>query len=302
MEPIREGMSGAAVGDIQDRLTSLGYEIDQHEVETSTFGRSTARAVARFRLEHGIDLDQQVDTECWAALVDETYQLGDRTLYLRLPNYHGRDVRDLQTRLNILGFSCGEPDGYYGVHTEAAVKQFQETVGLLGDGMAFQDTFDAIDRLQHVWAGKPAKGPHPMGGMGFARAASVLEETKLAICGEDPIARNVAARVWNLAGATTEHSGLDLVRSADVAASDCRCVLVISSARPKRRRGITVSASDPDTLPLRLRAAIHSARRKVPVVRIELPVEVDSDGTFTVGDSQSYAVMLLDAICSAFGD
>lgn len=302
MEPIREGMSGAAVEDIQDRLTNLGYEIDRDEVASSTFGRSTARAVALFRLEQGLDLSQEVDTECWATLVDESYQLGDRTLYLRLPNYHGRDVRDLQTRLNILGFSCGEADGYYGVHTEAAVKQFQENVGLLGDGMAFQDTFDAIDRLHHVWAGKPAKGPHPMGGMGFARAASVLEETKLAICGEDPIARNVAARVWNLASATTDNSGLELVKAPEDASKGCLCVLLVSSSRPKRRSGINVSASDPDTLPLRLRAAIQSARRKVPLVRIELPVEGDGSGSFTTSDSQSFAVMLLDAICSAFSE
>ncbi len=302
MEPIREGMSGAAVEDIQDRLASLGYEIDRQEFDAHAFGRTTARAVARFRLDHGIDLAQEVDAACWAALVDETYQLGDRTLYLRLPNYHGRDVRQLQERLNILGFSCGEADGYYGVHTEAAVKQFQENVGLLGDGMAFQDTFDAIDRLHHVWAGKPAAGPHPMGGMGFARAASVLEETRLAICGDDPIARNVAARLWNLAGATTENCGLELVRSADAASPDVRCVLTISASRPKRRSGMTVSASNPDTLPLRLRAAIHSARRKVPQVRIELPVEDSGDGSFTVSDSQQYAVMLLDAICSAFSE
>ena len=302
MDPIHEGATGVAVEDIQERLGSLGYTIDEAERAESLFGQSTANSVARFRFDHDLPLGTTVDTATWSALVDEGYNLGDRTLYLRLPNFHGRDVRQLQERLNILGFSCGESDGFYGVHTEAAVRLFQESVGLLGDGMAFQETYDAIERLRHVWAGKPANGPHPMGGMGFARAASVLEETKLAICGEDPIARNVAARVWNLAGATTEHSGLDLVRSADVVASDCRCVLVISSARPKRRRGITVSASDPDTLPLRLRAAIHSARRKVPVVRIELPVEVDSDGTFTVGDSQSYAVMLLDAICSAFAD
>ena len=175
METIREGARGAAVEDIQERLGSLGYEIDASETADASFGPSTGTAVARFRLDHGLSLGKEVDAPTWIALVDECYQLGDRTLYLRLPNFHGNDVRQLQERLNILGFSCGEVDGVYGVHTEAAVKLFQESIGVLADGMAFPDTFDAIERLKHVWAGKPAAGPHPMGGMGFARAASVLE-------------------------------------------------------------------------------------------------------------------------------
>ena len=42
MEAIREGASGVAVEDIQDRLTSLGYEIDGDEASSTTFGPSTA--------------------------------------------------------------------------------------------------------------------------------------------------------------------------------------------------------------------------------------------------------------------
>lgn len=122
MEPIKEGATGAAVEDIQERLGSLGYTIDAPERDEKTFGRSTATAVARFRLDHGLTLGDAVDAATWSALVDESYQLGDRTLYLRLPNFHGRDVRQLQERLNILGFSCGEVDGFYGAHTEAAVQ------------------------------------------------------------------------------------------------------------------------------------------------------------------------------------
>ena len=117
MEPIREGASGAAVEDIQERLGSLGYKIDEKEAAEKTFGHSTATAVARFRLDHGLSLGDVIDTATWAALVDECYQLGDRTLYLRLPNFHGNDVRQLQERLNVLGFSCGAVDGQYGAPT-----------------------------------------------------------------------------------------------------------------------------------------------------------------------------------------
>ena len=302
MNPIREGASGAAVEDIQERLGKLGYAISRDELHAKSFGSSTSSAVAKFRLDHGIALGTDVDATTWSTLVDEGYVMGDRTLYLRLPNFHGADVRFLQNCLNILGFSCGEADGLYGPHTEAAVKQFQESQGMLADGMAFPDTFDAIERLHHVWAGKPAAGPHPMGGMGFARAAGVLESVQLSITAEDPISRNVAGRIWNLASATTDKSGLDLVTDVQHAREDDRAVLVLTTAPlPDRSSKVAnIVIDDFDTLPLRLRTAIESARTPVAFVRLELPFGVDYDGTFTVSDAQTYAVLLLDAICAAF--
>lgn len=300
MEPIREGASGAAVEDIQERLASVGYDVDEGERSSSTFGPSTARAVARFRVDHDLDLGREVDAPTWQTLVDECYELGDRTLYLRLPNFHGRDVRQLQERLNILGFSCGKVDGFYGVFTEAAVKEFQESVGLLADGMAFPSTFDAIERLRHVWAGKAGAGPHPQGGMSYARAASVLENSRIAITGTDPIARNVAGRVWNLASATTEASGLVLVDEADAAPKDARAVIVVSSGpRGTGDAMPSVALDESDTLPLRLRTAIQGSRATVPQVRVELPVSEAAYGSFTTGDAQTDAVLLLDAICGA---
>lgn len=301
MEPITEGMSGAAVEDIQERLASLGYAIDESERDTGEYGRSTALAVTRFRLDHDLPLGETVDAPAWALLVDECYQLGDRTLYLRLPNFHGNDVRQLQERLNILGFSCGTPDGMYGVHTEAAVKQFQESVGSLADGMAFPDTFDAIERLRHVWAGKPAHGPHPQGGMGFARAASVLERLAIAITGNDPISRNVAGRIFNLAVATSEHNSLDLVDHPGCVPKGAKALVVLSSTPlPKGNTEASIDMDDIETLPLRLRSAIEASREDLPQVRIELPTGAGTDVRFTVGDAQTYAVMLLDAICAAF--
>lgn len=299
MESIRKGMTGAAVEDIQERLGSLGYAIDGDERSGMSFGQSTATAVARFRLDHGLSLGDEVDAATWTTLVDECYQLGDRTLYLRLPNYHGNDVRQLQERLNILGFSCGEVDGVFGVHTEAAVKLFQESVGALADGMAFPDTYDAIERLRHVWAGKPADGPHPQGGMGFARAASVLEDANIAITADDPISRNVAGRIWNLAHATVDDCDVRLLDSADGVDGSVRVLLVLSTAPLPENvaSGVgNVILDDIDTLPMRLRTAIQSSGTTPPTIRIELPV---GTSTFTMGDSQTFAVLLLDAICLA---
>ncbi|MCH3943984.1 MAG: peptidoglycan-binding protein [Atopobiaceae bacterium] len=301
MESIHEGMTGASVEDIQERLLSLGYEIDEGERKGLLFGKTTAAAVEGFRMEHNLPRGAEVDAATWSVLVDEGYQMGDRTLYLRLPNYHGNDVRQLQSALNILGFSCGEVDGYFDAHTEAAVKQFQENVGLFADGMAFADTFDAIERLHHVWEGKPSQGPHPTGGMGFARAASVLDGTSISLTAEDPISRNVAGRIWNLATATSEGSGIKLVDAAEGASPDDEALLVFATSPVDTGSAVAnVVANDNETLPLRIRTACESSTHKPPYVRIELPTGPTSDSAFTVSDAQTLAVMLLDAICAAF--
>ena len=269
MDPIREGMTGSMVEDVQERLASLGYEIDEAERSASEYGSSTANAVARFRIEHGLSISAEVDLPCWSVLVDECYQMGDRTLYLRLPNFHGNDVRCLQNALNVLGFSCGEADGYYGPHTEGAVKLFQENVGMLADGIAFADTFDAIERLRHVWAGKPAQGPHPMSGMSFARAMS-------------------------------DDTGLRLVDSTEDALPTDRAVIVLAvTPRPAVSSVANVTMADDGDLALRLRTALESSRTKPPVVRIELPADPDFDGSFTINDAQMLAVSLVDTLCAA---
>lgn len=303
MEPITQGMTGAAVEDIQERLCSINYKIDQAERDRQEFGISTATAVTHFRLDQGLPLGQEVDSATWIALVDESYKMGDRTLYLRLPNFHGADVRQLQRCLNVLGFSAGEEDGRYGPYTEAAVKQFQESMGQLPDGMAFPDTFDAIERLHHVWAGKSASGPHPQGAMGFARAANVLEKVKISITAEDPISRNIAGRVWNLASATNEKSGMDIIASAEHKRPGDNAVLVLASSANNTESIPNVVVDDPSTLAMRIRTAWAGSQEDVPVIRIEFSQGgPDYDGTFTVGDAQTYAVMLLDAICAAFDE
>ena len=86
MDPIREGASGVAVEDIQDRLKKLGYEISEAEQTACSFGSSTAEAVTRFRLDHDLPLGSEIDSATWAALVDECYELGpDAFAHQRLP-------------------------------------------------------------------------------------------------------------------------------------------------------------------------------------------------------------------------
>lgn len=299
MDSIKQGMQGPAVEDVQTRLASLGYAIDEHELEGSDYGASTAKAVSDFRVASGLATGDKVDSVCWSALVDASYKLGDRTLYLRLPNFHGADVRALQQALNVLGFACGIDDGYFGPHTEAALQQFQENVGLFADGMAFQDTFNYIKRLHHVWKDKPSVvNIDSEARSGFARAASVLEHVNVAVGGEDAIARNIASRIWNIASATTENSGVVLYDSEEPQDMDVIFV-VASEPLPESAAPVaTITLAECTNLSQRIRTAIAASTQKPARVRFEL-TGLTRYGTFTSSDAQTLAIRLLDGVCDA---
>lgn len=299
MDSIKQGMQGPAVEDVQTRLASLGYAIDEHELEGSDYGASTAKAVSDFRVASGLATGDEVDSACWSALVDASYKLGDRTLYLRLPNFHGADVRALQQALNVLGFACGIDDGYFGPHTEAALQQFQENVGLFADGMAFQDTFNYIKRLHHVWKDKPSVvNIDSEARSGFARAASVLEHVNVAVGGEDAIARNVASRIWNIASATTENSGVVLYDSEEPQDMDVIFVLASEPLPESAAPVATITLAECTNLSQRIRTAIAASTQKPARVRFEL-TGLTRYGTFTSSDAQTLAIRLLDGVCDA---
>lgn len=299
MDSIKQGMQGPAVEDVQTRLASLGYAIDEHELEGSDYGASTAKAVSDFRVASGLATGDEVDSVCWSALVDASYKLGDRTLYLRLPNFHGADVRALQQALNVLGFACGIDDGYFGPHTEAALQQFQENVGLFADGMAFQDTFNYIKRLHHVWKDKPSVvNIDSEARSGFARAASVLEHVNVAVGGEDTIARNVASRIWNIASATTENSGVVLYDSEEPRGMDVIFVLASEPLPESAAPVATITLAECTNLSQRIRTAIAASTQKPARVRFEL-TGLTRYGTFTSSDAQTLAIRLLDGVCDA---
>ncbi len=314
MEAIAQGQSGAAVEDIQQRLVSLGYQIGAAETQASSFGATTAAAVRAFRSQQGLSSGAEVDDATWIELVDETYKLGDRTLYLRLPYFRGADVSHLQMTLNVLGFSCGEVDGLYGPHTEAAVREFQSNVGILADGIAFQDTFDAIERLHHVWSGKTASPEFSVPHMGLARAVDVLEDKRIMVGATDPIARSVANRAWNVACATTSEANVVLVDSLEQAGRDTSCdLLVIVATAPLAAQeqlpanAVNLVVDEGDTsLPQRMGAAVAAARERgvrpgglACCVRVEFAHLNRYDGSVTNRVVQNAAIALLDAMCAS---
>jgi N-acetylmuramoyl-L-alanine amidase len=144
---IHRGDRGEAVRDIQHRLLDFGLRIEPQELE-GRFGPSTEEAVKAFQQRRGLPSDGMVGVDTWGELVEAGYRLGDRVLYLRSLTFQGDDVRELQKRLNALGFDAGREDGIFGPRTAAAVAEFQHNVGSASDGIVGPDTIGSIERLR----------------------------------------------------------------------------------------------------------------------------------------------------------
>jgi N-acetylmuramoyl-L-alanine amidase len=129
---IREGDRSSEVADVQARLRALGIALDD---EWGIFGSSTKQAVRAFQQRRGILVDGLVGPESWLELVEASWRLGDRVLYLKQPPIRGDDVATLQGRLNALGFDAGRDDGIFGGNADAAVRAFQKEYGVQEDGI-----------------------------------------------------------------------------------------------------------------------------------------------------------------------
>ena len=129
---IRVGDRSHEVMDVQSRLRALGLEIDD---DSGLFGESTKQAVRTFQQRRQILIDGIVGPNTWDELVEASWRLGDRTLYLTNPFTRGDDVLALQTRLNALGFDAGHADGIFGPDTDQAVRSFQKEYGVAEDGI-----------------------------------------------------------------------------------------------------------------------------------------------------------------------
>ncbi len=140
------------MADVQKRLHELGFSPPGMEAEMREhrFGEATEEAVLRFQSSRGLRPDGRVDEVTWRELVEASFRLGDRFLYLRVPPFRGDDVRELQFYLNRLGFNAGREDGIFGQDTDRALRAFQHDMGLPVDGIAGTSTISCLLRLKHA--------------------------------------------------------------------------------------------------------------------------------------------------------
>ena len=97
-----------------------------------------------FQRHRGLHDHGDCDEATWLALVESTWQLGDRPLRLVAPHLRGDDVGQLQSALGRLGFDCGRVDGILGPATARALEDFQRNCGLDVDGVCGQGTVRAL--------------------------------------------------------------------------------------------------------------------------------------------------------------
>jgi hypothetical protein len=316
MDIIKRGSIGSAVEDVQTKLARIGFMPDS-EID-GIFGEVTASAVREFGRASGLPEQDFVDAHLWAALVDATFELGDRTLYLRMPYFHGNDVAELQQALGALGFPCGGEDGIFGAHTEDALRKFQVNMMLPDDGIAGGYTFDALRRLEHSWVGKEVlqETQH----MGFARAWDVLQEHAICLYGTDDFTRSVASRISNIALATNPTSRI--VSADALSATPDASMLLVQIALNKDAEGAEGAANSAnsanaqcglcseDSSPVVIysedlsfaknlaRAIVKAQNNSSSRMMIVLPDSAWMDAGFE-RSAQHFAITLLDALCMA---
>lgn len=294
VQPIAQGDRGPAVEDVQKRLLRLGFDLGPTGVDGVFFG-ATLTAVRRFQAEHQLAEDGVVGDETWAALVDATFSLGDRLLYLKYPYLHGADVRLLQGALNVLGFACGEPDGIFGAYTERAVGEFQANVQLPVDGIAGPETVAAIERLRHVWSGKDPSAPAALA-VAPARAAEVLRRARITLVPADEAGRVVADRVANLARAA--EAGALLAVSGQLGQGDADLTLHIGVAIPSEMGRLAVITVAPETRAEGRFLVAFKGSAQVTVAVVLVPGTVVGDEH----EAQGVAVRILDGVCAVLSE
>jgi len=103
--------------------------------------------VAAFQHNRGLPMTGVVDALTWERLVESSWTLGSRLLFLAQPYLRGDDVAQLQVRLARLGFNPGRLDGIFGPKTELALKDFQGNTGLDATGVLSKLAHDELLRL-----------------------------------------------------------------------------------------------------------------------------------------------------------
>jgi peptidoglycan hydrolase-like protein with peptidoglycan-binding domain len=116
---VQRGDSGLNVRAVQTLLRDRGYNVQL----TDHFRYGTEHAVKAFQDSHGLEVTGVVDKTTWPELV-VVVQRGDA----------GQVVKVVQRQLAWLQYYHAVVGGHFGPKTEAAVKEFQESWGLVQTG------------------------------------------------------------------------------------------------------------------------------------------------------------------------
>ena len=153
-DQLQIGDRSDAIGVIANTLNRLGFL----DTPSDLFDQKLEEAIKAFQQERGLTASGLINEITKRALHEARWRLGDRILLLGTQSLmRGDDVAALQERLIQMGFNCEKVDGVYGIKTEAAVKEFQKSVGIVVDGKCGPTTLISLMRLvKTVQGGAPS--------------------------------------------------------------------------------------------------------------------------------------------------
>lgn len=143
---LKRGDTGSEVTRMQTRLIALGYLTGK---ATGTFDSATEKAVYAFQKRNVSYSDGIAGPMTLKALYSSNARATSTSsgvvgTSLRKGMTDSASVRNMQSRLNRLGYYYGTIDGNFGQGTEAAVKAFQANNGLVADGVAGESTLNKL--------------------------------------------------------------------------------------------------------------------------------------------------------------
>jgi peptidoglycan hydrolase-like protein with peptidoglycan-binding domain len=144
-------------GDVNDGVRELQARLKQlrwyaPEIITGEYDSVTVTAVTGLQDKRGLSATGEVDKATWDKLVDMTRTPTDDEMHNRLvpgpviigPGDEGDSVRELQARLEQIGWFRADVTGSYGSTTSASVSGFQTKRGIPSTGEVDQRTWDRL--------------------------------------------------------------------------------------------------------------------------------------------------------------
>ena len=161
---IKYGMQGDDVAELHNILIALGY---MDGVADGICGMNTVNAIKKFQSTHGLVADGICGTATFDLINFDAEEFTSGNVSNEKPtvnenNYsseiaeigsvikpgmRGEGVAEVQRKLIENGFLTGRADGICGSRTVAAIKRFQESVGLEADGVCGLQTYAALENV-----------------------------------------------------------------------------------------------------------------------------------------------------------
>ena len=137
---LNRGDVGQSVEAVQEKLHALGYYNDSID---GIYGINTKYAVMNYQKSHGLLIDGIAGPHTLGSLFSSSSSRGSNSPYINRGD-SGQAVKNVQSKLQSIGYLHGSVDGIFGPQTESAVMSFQRAHNLAADGIVGPKTESAL--------------------------------------------------------------------------------------------------------------------------------------------------------------